>query len=167
MTRSSCKIRGITLKSKGLEFCPFSTKILSRMMAFDRQALIRHAVLLLSFEIFFLCFIFLSLAFLISYIILSNFCLLINFVIIHISIVQNQNSSYKMFKINLFYVTYFIPFFPHVCKCYDMWYLNTCTITLMTYTVEANFAVLFFMLTAEFRGESKKGLSASLLNIYT
>ena len=46
MTRCSCKAWGITLKAKVLKLCPFLTKILNRIMAPERQALVLHAALL-------------------------------------------------------------------------------------------------------------------------
>ena len=47
MTSCCCKIRVITLKAIILQLCPLLTKILSKMMATDRRALVPHVVLLL------------------------------------------------------------------------------------------------------------------------
>ena len=44
--------KGIYLKAIFLELCPFLSKILSKMMALDRQALVPHAVLLLDISLY-------------------------------------------------------------------------------------------------------------------
>ena len=51
MTMSSCKTRDINLNAIDLELCHFLIKILSKIMAPDRRALVLHVVLLLYFII--------------------------------------------------------------------------------------------------------------------
>ena len=52
MTSCSCKTRCITLKGIVWSYALFYLKILSRMMATDRQVLVLHTVLLLSMILF-------------------------------------------------------------------------------------------------------------------